>query len=272
MVFRDGAREHPGQDAVAVDATMPERGADVHCDRERQREVQRLVREQQDSRKLAVLRDEIRQGHDAQVHDRHAGRRTVEPARQRNGEHQRVQRAVRPPGGADLPRRHRRGPRRGRIRHAQREPRRRNEEHGDAEPLVPAVVLELRRGQGQAGHEQAERESGEHEQRAEPVQRDRARRMAIDAVAGGVRHRSPHAPSGLGRWAVDLTPGVHGNALGPRRDLPLCVRATPRARNRRWTARPATAHARANGAADRASAAIIDRTFTLPAYAHELEP
>ncbi len=173
-----GNRQHSGQDRVAVVKVMLQRREGMQTDHPEQGEVQRHVDQSQDMRQVTVLRHQVGQRHQAEVDHLDPGRRAIDPARQRDHQEQRIERDVRGMRGARLPRRHGWHGRRG-MTPSPCQPRAGDKPYGDADPLVPRVVLELLGRYRKVDHRDADGESPHDQQGRQPMQCDRRCAVAL---------------------------------------------------------------------------------------------
>ncbi len=199
-------------DAVPVDEMMLQRGPRVHDHQHDEGGHEREVDDAQHARERAVLGHEVGQRDEAKVDHLNAGRRAVDPSGDRHQHQERVQGGVHGARGGLLPGRHRHRRRR-RMSPSPRQAQPGQQEHGDADPLVPQVPLQLARRQRERDHRQAEQQVGHDEERRQPVQRD-----GDSAVALGSGGKGTHACAAAnGRWRHVIPPGARFTVRAARR-------------------------------------------------------
>ena len=155
-------------------------------------------------------------GINPEVDHRDAGGRAVDPPRERDRQHQRVEKTVHVDAaclchggiatGAG-----------GEMRGTPDEPRGRQQEDRDADPLVPAVPAELLRTERQIDHRKPERHVARDQQRREP---SAARSRSSCSVAGGVAG----AVEKVGAFIEDLGGPAASSAASRHRPRDAAVR------------------------------------------------
>jgi hypothetical protein len=114
----------------------------VQADQRQQAEVEGFVHFLQQVAEVFALAHQVGQRQHAEIHHLEALGRAHQPARQRHQEHQQVEQVMGALGDLVLPGRHRQRGRRA-VGDAPQDARHEEQQHGDADPLVVRVELEL---------------------------------------------------------------------------------------------------------------------------------